>query len=793
MSDRFNLVEKRVPSDLTTLFGDLPPAAEAPVLAGPIAQVALEQGIDRPLDYAIPAKLAALVRVGMRVRVPLGRGNRPVRAWVVAVKATSDVPKLKNLLAIDDDRILISPSVMELARWIGRYYSAPLGVVLDSVIPAAVKKKIGIGYSSIVRLAQSPEKIQEELEKLKSRKRRAVLARMLQVEKEKGIELNRLAGEAGVKPPTVRKLVSLGLITIRSEIDLPKMIEKIPRGAGDEAKIKLNSDQQKAFDELNARTGENTFSVNLLHGVTGSGKTEVYLQVIAEAIARGKRALVLVPEIALTPQTVNRFKARFKRVAVLHSGLTATERHRFWQQISDGEADVAVGARSAVFAPMPNLGVIVVDEEHDSSYKQDQAPRYHARDVAIKRAQIENIPIILGSATPSLEMYRLCHEQPPERYHYLSLPARVRGLAMAATELVDMHQERRISRGVHLISKRLEHLLRTTVETGRQAILLLNRRGYSNFVFCSSCGDPLKCDYCDTTMTYHRSVESHPGGASSAAALHTGQLLCHYCLATSVLPDKCPVCGKKLSLFGLGTQRVEEELSRKMPDLKFARVDSDSMRTFKDYESTLARFARGELQVILGTQMIAKGLDFPNVTLVGVISGDTALALPDFRAAERTFQLITQVAGRAGRGDAAGRVVVQTFLPDDPTIRTALKQDYAGFAATELAGRREIGLPPYARMARFILRDQDQAQLLEIGRELAEKTSAAIAETKSPVTMRGPMPCAIGRIAGYYRNQIVLQSERAEALQGVLQSVRAAGGFSKAESVAVDVDPVAML
>src|ERR1700728_1418562 len=272
-------------------------------------------------------------------------------------------------------------------------------------------------------------------------------------------------------------------------------------------------------------------------------------------------------------------------------------------------------------------------------------------------------------------------------------------------------------------------------------------------------------------MTYHRSVETHAASASNAASVHTGQMLCHYCLATQVLPDKCPVCGKKLSLFGLGTQRVEEELARKMPDLRFARVDSDSMRTFKDYESTLSKFAKGELHVILGTQMIAKGLDFPNVTLVGVISGDTALALPDFRAAERTFQLITQVAGRAGRGDAAGRVVVQTFLPDDPTIRTALKQDYTGFAAGELKGRREIGLPPYSRMARFILRHQDQAELLKIGQELAEKTAAAISETKSPVTMRGAMPCAISRIAGFHRNQIILQSDRPESMQIVLQAI----------------------
>jgi primosomal protein N' (replication factor Y) len=783
-------------SQSATLFGHVePPEGEELPAHGAAAQVVLEQGLDRVLDYAIPKRLGSSVSAGMRVRVPLGRKNRSVRGWVVSIGAASHRAKLKNLLGMDDERVLVPPPVMELSRWMAKYYCAPLGVVLESVIPAAVKKKIGIGYSSIVRLAQDTAAIQDALEKIRAPKRRAVLARLLQVEKVNGIELNRLAGEAGVRSPTVRKLAGLGLITIRSEVDLPKMTENIEWGKGDEKRIELNEDQKRVFDELLPRVRSGGFSVNLLHGVTGSGKTEIYLQAIEEVIASGKRALVLVPEIALTPQTVVRFKARFKRVAVLHSGLSATQRHRHWQQISDGDADVVVGARSAIFAPLKDVGIIAVDEEHDSSYKQDQAPRYHARDVAIKRAQIENVPIVLGSATPSLEIYRLCRgEQAQLRpgYSYLSLPNRVRGLALAATELVDMRQERRMRRGVHLISQRLEHLLRTALESGRQAILLLNRRGYSNFIFCSSCGEPITCKYCDTTMTYHRSVDARVLSATSAEAVHTGQMMCHYCLATQALPDKCQVCGKKLSLFGLGTQRVEEELSRKMPDLKFARIDSDSMRTFKDYESTLARFARNELQVLLGTQMIAKGLDFPNVTLVGVISGDTALALPDFRASERTFQLITQVAGRAGRGDAAGRVVVQTFLPDDPTIRMALKQDYGGFAKSELAGRREVGLPPFSRMARIILRHQDQGGLLKIGREMTEKI-AAVLPASPGVTTRGPMPCAIGRIAGFHRHQILLQSEKAEALQAVLAAVRAAGGFSKAEAVAVDVDPVAVL
>jgi primosomal protein N' (replication factor Y) (superfamily II helicase) len=777
-----------------TLFPYLQRPEQPMAAGGPFAGVALEQSVDRVLDYAIPPRLVGQVHVGMRVRVPLGRKNRPVRGWVVSIHPTSEHSKIKNLLAIDDERILVSPPVMQLSRWIGSYYATPLGTVLESVIPAAVKKKIGIGYNSIVRLAQEPEKIQEVLEKTKSRKRRAVMSRLLQVEKEKGMELVRLAGEAGVRPATVRKLVGLGLVTIRAEVDLPRLTQNQPAGRADEKQLELNEYQKKAFEELRPRVAEGGFSVNLLHGVTGSGKTEVYLRCIAEAVERGKRGLVLVPEIALTPQTVLRFMARFKRVAVLHSGLSATQRHQFWQQISQGDADVVVGARSAVFAPLPDLGVIVVDEEHDSSYKQDQAPRYHARDVAIKRAQIEGVPIILGSATPSLEMYRLCRNEkhgPDSKYHYLALPRRVRGLALAATELVDMHQERRLRRGVHLISQRLEHLLKTTLSKGQQAILLLNRRGYSNFVFCSSCQEPIKCKYCDTTMTYHRSVEAHAQGASNAAAVHTGQMLCHYCLNTMALPEKCPNCGKKLSLFGLGTQRVEEELARKIPDLKFARVDSDSMRTFRDYESILSRFARGELQVILGTQMIAKGLDYPNVTLVGVISGDTSLSLPDFRASERTFQLITQVAGRAGRGDVAGRVVVQTFLPDDPTIRMALKQDYPAFAAAELASRREVGLPPFARMVRIIMRHQEKEELHKISQDLAEKLKAAGAGGE--VKMRGPMPCAIGRIAGFERSQILLSCERVEPLQKVLHGFREAGGLSKAEAVAVDVDPVSVL
>jgi primosomal protein N' (replication factor Y) len=364
---------------------------------------------------------------------------------------------------------------------------------------------------------------------------------------------------------------------------------------------------------------------------------------------------------------------------------------------------------------------------------------------------------------------------------------------MPHVELVDMKIDNRFRRGVHLMSQRLEHMLRVTIEQGHQAILLLNRRGYSNFVYCASCQNVIQCKYCDTTMTYHRTASARAHTATSAEGVHTGQLHCHYCLAVNPLPEKCPTCQKKLSLFGLGTQRVEEELARKFPDLKFARVDSDTMRSAKDYEALLNRFANREIQVMLGTQMIAKGLDYPNVTLVGVISGDTALSLPDFRAAERTFQLITQVAGRAGRGDAPGRVILQTFMPDDPTIKSAIRQDFVGFAKMELAHRKEIGLPPFARMVRIILRDQEQAKLHKHSEELAARLADEVARENGAVRMKGPMPCAISRIAGYFRNQIVMLAATPAPLQRVLAAVREKGGLARSERIAVDVDPVSLL
>jgi primosomal protein N' (replication factor Y) len=527
-----------------------------------------------------------------------------------------------------------------------------------------------------------------------------------------------------------------------------------------------------------------------------------------EGLSSGRGAIVLVPEIALTPQTVSRFVGRFEGVAVLHSGLTEGQRHEQWRRVRSGEARIVVGARSAVFAPLPRVGVIVVDEEHDASYKQDQLPRYHGRDVAIKRAQLLNIPVLLGSATPSLESYynatccggsgsgEVSREGVSEkvavakrmgeggrRYHLLRLPERVAGLKLPKVQVVDMKEERR--RGVHLLSGYLEEALKRTLGSKGQAMLLLNRRGYANYIACADrgCGWMMSCEYCDAMMVYHTDGRLPSGG----------YLQCHHCQAEQLLRRGCPLCGKKVTVFGLGTQRVEEELREKFPGLRLLRMDSDSMKTRRDYEGGLGAFGRGEVEVLLGTQVIAKGLDFPNVRLVGVVSADTALNLPDFRASERTFQLVAQVAGRAGRGDHGGLVIVQTFNPEDVAIVLASRHDFEGFARREIALREKAGLPPCTRMARVVVRERSLEKCREQAGRLSERLSAGNAWMGGGVRVRGPMPCPVARINEYHRWQLELTAETAGAIQRLLTALRNERVLVSDQHTAVDVDPVALL
>ena len=512
------------------------------------------------------------------------------------------------------------------------------------------------------------------------------------------------------------------------------------------------------------------FAPFLIHGVTGSGKTEVYLSAIEEVVARGREAIVLVPEISLTPQTTRRFRRRFARVAVLHSHQSDVERHRHWQRIAAGEVEVVVGARSAIFAPTRRLGLIVVDEEHEGTFKQETVPRYHARDVAVKRAQLEGVPVLLGSATPSLESWWNAERG---RYARLSMPTRVEGRPMPAVEVIDLRHEKQLPGA---LSETLRQAMHQALSAGGQVILLLNRRGYHTFVVCPQCGSVLKCHSCDVAVTYHRSRHL---------------LVCHTCDAERSCPSACPACAApRLHYGGIGTERLEREVQTAFPNYVARRMDSDSMRRPGSHEQVLSAFKAGEVHILLGTQMIAKGLDFPNVTLVGVVNADTALHLPDFRASERTFQLVAQVAGRTGRGDRPGRVLVQTFCPDHAAIHHAVLHDYEGFVKNELSERQKFGVPPFGRLVRLIARGPSELAVFEYLKSLGKELSQA---ASGSVRILGPAPAPIIKIRNLYRFHLQARCPTARPLQCFLHELPERHPPPRDIELAIDVDPVSML
>lgn len=762
------------------------------------ARVALERSIDSGeggFTYGVPASLSDLA-VGDRVTVPLGRGNKPASGVVVGLMDEAD-PKIKRIKPIasrERSASSLPDDLVTLAKWISGYYCCPLGMTFGSLLPAAVKHATGTRQRTQVRA--TPELDVETLPKLTKLQRATLDAALAQTVGDGWIDPKALADAAGAKSTSsVKQLLGKGLLESRQQArivsDLDLRAQQAAPAHG-KPPPELTPAQAHAVERLAAALGQG-FGVHLLHGITGSGKTEVYLRAIESLFDSPDEApstggvIVLVPEIALTPQTVGRFLTRFPdgEVAVLHSGLTAAQRHAQWQRIRDGHARVVVGARSAIFAPLSKVGLIIVDEEHESSYKQDQLPRYHARDVAIKRAQLAGCPVILGSATPSLESY---HNAKAGNFELLELPDRVPGAVLPKVEIVDLAKERQERKGVHLLSHRLENAIKQNLAAGGQTILLLNRRGYANYIACPDhrCGWMMRCDHCDVTMVYHRN-----------AALPTGGVVrCHHCNAEQILAQVCPDSGHKVTIFGLGTQRVEEELVRKFPDARLARMDADAMRTAKDYQVTLDAFARGETDLLLGTQMIAKGLDVANVRLVGVVSADTSLNFPDFRASERTFQLIAQVAGRAGRGEHRGNVIVQSFNPDDPAIQLASAHDYVTFATNELVTRTETGLPPVGRMARIVLRDTDDLANKKRAHELSRALHQANEQLNLGVRLRGPSVCPIARLADHHRQHIELIAsppQGATSIQKLLTALRNAGQLISDTHTAIDVDPVALL
>ncbi|MDZ4755358.1 MAG: primosomal protein N' [Phycisphaerae bacterium] len=774
--------------------------AETPAVRAELhALVAVERGVDRYPDgllYAVPDGLD--VGEGDRVTVPLGGGNQPTDGTIVRFATSAEVDaldcsKVKSILARDAEARRLPGELLQLARWLSGYYCCPIGMTLVGMLPAAVRKGIGAVTRTYVHRAETAETAPPAG---LSKKQAELLTTLAAIPvHEQPVELRDLMVRAGIATSgPMRALAAKGLVRLEHRTAIEASFERAGLESGPPPT--LTSAQRTVIDAVddNSSTG---FSQHLLFGVTGSGKTEVYIQLVQRVLDAGKKAMVLVPEIALTPQTAGRLVSRFpgRRVAILHSGLTAAQRHHMWDCVAAGDADIILGARSAVFAPVPDgtLGIVIVDEEHDSSYKADQAPRYHGRDVAIRRAQLAKCPVLLGSGTPSLESWMNAVERHVSTLH--RLPERAPGLNVPRVDIVDFNKERKqfTDRRVNVIGPTLRAALQATLASGGQAVILLNRRGYANYIACVDphCDWVLRCDQCDAGMICHRDkYESHDGAMGIRDYTR-----CHHCESEVRLPKQCPRCGKKVTVFGLGTQRVEEELHRLFPSLvegaTMLRVDADAMHGERDFRDALGRFAAGEVKVLLGTQMISKGLDFPNVRLVGVISADTALHLPDFRAAERTFQLVSQVSGRCGRGAAAGRAIIQTFQPNAPPILRASKHDFEGFAAAELAERVRFGLPPARRMARFVVRDAGETRC----RQLAEELVAGIQpHISGSVEVRGPAPCPIARIAGRYRQQVEVFADTAAELTRFLTAVRNVPGLLVlGEVVAVDVDPIALL
>jgi primosomal protein N' (replication factor Y) len=780
------------------------------------ARVAVERGIENlsgPAGFTYSYDPANPPRVGQRVLVPLGRGSSHAPGIVIELGGNELAVGLRSVKPIASlTPAHLDDELLRLGRWISDYYICPLGMVYSSLLPAAVKDDTGTRKLILIDRARDARNEplvldQSQIDALPRAARTLWLALVTLDRSDFPLPARALFTRAGKSSPAgLKHLLDGGLLVQRNstQITAAPLPGSQDTGSGDQTHITLEAPHALNPEQAAAAAGIiqtlGSFRVHLLRGVTGSGKTEVYLHVLAECLRRGHDALVLVPEISLTPQTASRFIARFgaANVAVLHSGLSAAQRHREWLRASRSgpagapAAKVIVGARSAVFAPLPNIGLIIVDEEHDGSYKQDRLPRYHGRDVAIKRASMRNATVILGSATPSMESWSSATSGKFALWH---LTRRASGAPLPNVSIVDLREESKLraSRDVHqhLIGPTLEKRMRQTLAGGHQVILLLNRRGVASYISCRNpgCGFIVSCDQCDTNLVLHKHAGVPRGGF----------VRCHHCDSQQLVPLACPACTGKLHLFAGGTQRLEDEISAKFANVgliegtTFARVDSDSIGGFKDLHETLTRFGRGELRLLLGTQMIAKGLDFPGIALVGVIDADTSLHIPDFRSWERTFQLLSQVAGRAGRAGPASvnaQVIIQTNSPLHPAITLAQRHDYITFATQELATRTAAGLPPATRMARIVCRDT----VLSKAQHAAETMFAALTHAAPPtISLRGPLPCSISRIANYFRMSIDVVAPDARTLHLALDVLRKQSLLTSDAATAVDIDPTVLM
>jgi primosomal protein N' (replication factor Y) len=798
--------------------------------------VSLPVPLDQPFTYSLPDTLRHRVRVGSRLIVPFG--TRKLTGVILRCHDEPPPVATRDALRLIDSEPVLGDELMALGRWIAGYYCSPLGDVLRGMLPLSSEIRRGKVWTLTdsgrdaarqLLLDSSPDDpVLQILRMLEKRplsasylakimpladkairaleRKRFIVAEQVQVERDplrapsERLRVELSGGAKGPEPKlnkperelraflelhpgshnlkeledavkhssaAARSLARKGIVSLRPETVAIKVAIR--------ARHELNPAQQAAFQQIHETIQAGRFQTFLLHGVTGSGKTEVYLTAIETTLAEGRGALLMVPEIALTPQMAGQFFSRFgDRVAILHSAFTDVERSEQWRRIRSGVASVVVGTRSGVFAPVQNLGLIVVDEEHDGSYKQEENPRYNGRDVAIVRAQGAGACVILGSATPSLESR---YNAEKGKYTLLELPGRIEARPMPHVELIDMRQEFLETRKQETFSRRLIEALGQRVESGEQTIVLLNRRGFSSFVACRACGERVQCINCSLTLTYHK---------------RDRRLLCHYCGYAEKVPSQCPKCASEHIYFlGIGSERVEEELHRAFPAARIARLDRDTVTGKRQYETILQDFREGNYDMLVGTQMIAKGHDIPNVTLVGVVAADMGLGMPDFRAAERTFQLLTQVAGRAGRGSLPGIVLVQTINPDHYAVRLAAAQDYQGFYEKELSFRRMMHYPPFSAMANVLVRSEKKEMAMRMSTELGYLLNPP----PEKLRVMGPAEAPVPRLKNEYRYQFLIKAASRKALNELLRKIRNFALEHKwgATALVIDVDPLTLM
>ncbi len=738
-----------------------------------IAHVATDTAVDRTFDYLVPPELVDVVRPGSRVKVSFG--HRAIEGYVLSLsEETTHKGNLKPILGTVGDRPWLSTAMIRLAYWMAKYYVAPIELCLRTMLPAPVRKKdSGFKTRLMVDIAKprkgedAPTLLPEE-KPTPTTRQQEILDMLVKIG---SANLTAFCRDWHISPDTIKKMAKDGFVTLTEQAE--RRDPMAGRTVLPSKALSLTDEQEtaKALILSVMADADNKIRTKpvLLRGVTASGKTEVFLQSISEALACGRGAIVLVPEIALTPQTIQRFASRFGSViAVLHSQLSNGERHDEWHRIHTGEARVVVGPRSAIFAPVANLGVIIVDEEHEPSYKQDETPRYNARDIAVMRGHYEHCTVVLGSATPSLESWQ---NASTGKYHLATMSKRAVDMKMPHTEIVDMRGEVAKLGMLPVFSQRLVEAVKRRLELGEQTMLFLNRRGYAPNVMCPKCGHAERCDSCSVGMTYHLDDEI---------------LRCHICGAFRKVPPRCPDCGDPNYKFsGIGTQRVETIAKRIFTSAKIQRMDADVTSRKFSHEEILDRFRAGKIDILIGTQMIAKGLDFPNVTLAGILNADSGLHIPDFRASERTFQLIAQMAGRSGRGSTQGDVLVQTLSPEHPSIQFARTEDFAGFAALELEERSELAYPPFTHYTCVTLKGEDQDKVAAYAQCLADAIGAS-----DNFLLGGPSPAPLEKMKNNWRFQLTMRGSRIGFITETLRNSITANPPPSGVQVSIDVDAI---